>query len=208
MPKPSSSTAIWSRVPTSSEVRLAVLGLLLGCGGGPTLGAPPAHSSFEDPANHGAADGERQVLSGGSVQAHDLLIELVSGLLDEDDVRVSRLLEERMVSAAATNHGDAPGPRSSLERSAWVRQMIAAVHAARLPAGTPVSEVIEAGSITVDVAASYYPEDGLPREVVATDLVVRFRVAPPGRRALSGLAPSGSGLVVIRPGPEARVIAR
>lgn len=176
-----------------------------GCGAATPTGSAEPRSSFEDPEPSPVAT----LASGlGREQAQDLLVMLVEALIEEDAESLSRLLDERLLSAAATDGGDGPGPRTALLRDTWVRQMLASVHAARLPYATRPNAVLEAGSIEVELAGAFYPRDGLPREVLPSDVVVRFRVSAAGRRALSGLAPSGIGLVVVRPGREPRVIAR
>lgn len=185
---------------------LVALLVAQGCGGALPTHATEPRSSFEDPPPSPIAE---TLESGeGREQAHELLVTLVQALIEEDAERLSRLLDERLLSAAAMERGDVPGLRSAVLRETWLRQLLASVHAARLPYATRASAMIDASSIEVALAGAFYPRDGLPREILPSDVVVRFRVSAQGRRALSGLAPSGVGLVVIRPGAEARVIAR
>lgn len=140
----------------------------------------------------------------GREQAHELVVSLVQALADEDEVRLTELLAPRLGRAVpVVEVWHAP-----VERSVFVRQLLASVRAARLTPGTLASDLIEPNSMQVEAVADAFAPGTLPREVVPTDLLVRFRIAPAGRRALAALGASGAAQLIVRPGRSPVVVAR
>jgi len=178
--------------------------VLTACAGAPRAPTAVDRASNEDPPP--ASFGEHVPLSAGREQAHDLVVSLVQALADEDEARVLGLLAPRLARAVAVRE---EGPaHAAVERGVYVRQLMASVRAARLPPDTLASDLIEPLSIEVHTVEDAFERGTIPRDVSPTDLVVRFRIAAAGRRALAALGASGAAQLIVRPGPNPQVIAR
>jgi len=195
--------------------RAAWMGLAMVGYGGAVAPNAPARSSYADPPPTSAspspalafgADGGL-VSRGGRDQAHDLFVELVLALVEADDARLAACFAERVAFVSDGLRGARDATRAATDRATLVRQAMAAARAARLTGDEELTQLVERDSVEIvrlgDLASSPLPDGLLP-----SDLAVRFRATPAGRRALAVIAPGGAGFVVVRPGGSPRVVAR
>jgi hypothetical protein len=178
--------------------------LLVACAGASSTPRAVDRASTDDPppARFGAA----VPLSAGREQAHELVVSLVQALADEDEAGVLGFLAPRLERAVPMRE-DGPA-HAAIERAVYLRQLMASVRAARLMPGTLASDLIEPRSMQVETVADVFEAGTIPRDIEPTDLVVRFRIAPAGRRALAALGASGAAQLIVRPGPRPQVVAR
>ncbi len=163
-----------------------------------TAADPPAYASPP-----GAAGSDALASRGGAETARRLLLELVTAIRDGDGSAIEAMFAERVMIAAA-RHGRA---HAQVTRAAIVRQLVAHSRATGVPRDAPVEELLDPTSIRVEPAAHALASE-LVAELAPGDLAVRFEVSSIGRRVLAGLAPTGSGTLVVRPGDPPLVVAR
>lgn len=193
---------------------VVALVVLAACGASPAPPPPVAVSSWRDPPPRPPAADPRPrsgaeptgaLALGGADAARALVVDLLAAIRDGDAAAAEATLAER-VESAAPPHADAP--RAGVDRVALVRHWLTLARSARLSPETPLGELVVAESIRVEPAMHHYEADALPRALERADLVVSFSTTASGTRAFAGLAPGGEGLLVVRPGPEPRIVAR
>lgn len=189
-------------------VSVVVASALVACGAAtPPPADTPVPSSHRDPAPYfpspvstartGAPVG--LMVSGGEEQARQLLVTLVLAMRDGDEAEIAGMLAERIGHAGGSGAARTTWPRSSM-----AHQLAVGSGVSHLDPDATFESLVDPTTIRVSAASSHFTS-GLPASVAPTDLVVLFQPTTIGRRALAGLA---GGVIVVRPGPEAVVVAR
>jgi hypothetical protein len=195
---------------------LVAAAFLAGCGGAaaPALAAPDvAPSTHRDPPSFrplpepapatGALVGIRA--SGGENQAREVLVRLVGAVQDGDGDAIEELLAPAVFHLASLRPG--ARARAAIPARAFAQQLLTASRIGLLRADARFEDLVDPDSVRIEPVEADFPRE-LPPDLRPGDLVVRFALAPEGRRALQMLAPDGRGSLVVRPGERAQIVAR
>lgn len=168
----------------------------------PTDRDPPPYAPrpAEEPHTGGAVG---VVTTGGFEQARALAIRVLEAFRDGD----RRTLEQHLSDPIGRTRPRLIAPRFS--RSQLLDQMLAPHrwrHALR--PDTPIDDIVDTNGIEVVPLAQRDEAADLPEGFLATDLLVTVPVREEARQFLSlTLQWLGEGRLVVRPGPDARVVA-
>lgn len=195
--------------------RALVAAALVGGGcGARSAGAPAADdarppSTADDPppwappAGPAPAAGEPVgvVTTGAQEQARDVALGLLRALHAADATAIEERLADTLAPAAPTfAHAQLVARRS----------VVAAMLEGRSPGseGLALGEVFDLGRVRTLPVTDLYPTE-LPVGLERTDVAVEIVVLPAGQRLLRtvGRAVGGRLVLVVRPGPDARVVS-
>ena len=168
----------------------------------PTDQDPPPYAPRPTSAAH-TGDSVGIVTSGGLEQARAVTMRFVAAVRDED----REVLEQLVADPVGRVRPQLRTPWMS--RSQVMQQLM---HPARqrfhVGTDTPVERLVDTDAIEVVPLAQNDDEGPIPEGYSGTDLLVKVPVLEAGRQLLGlTLRWTGDGYLVIRPGPEPRVVA-
>lgn len=187
---------------------------LASCGGargseGDRAAAPPPTDRDPPPFSPSPVSAARTgevvglVTSGGLEQARAVTIRFIAAVRDEDRDTLEQILADPMGRVR-------PQLRTPWMPRATVMQQLLHPQRRRLSVGsdTPVDRLVDTDGIEVIPLAQRDDEDPVPEGYSGTDLLVKVPVQEGGRQLLGlTLRWTGDGFLVVRPGPEPRVVA-
>lgn len=162
---------------------------------------PPYAPGPTEEARTGPAVGV--VTTGGFEQARNLTLRVLEALRDGD----RETLEDHLSDPVGRTRPRLIAPR--FPRSQMLDQMLSQ-HRRRYAVrpDTPIEDIVDPNGIAVVPLAQHDEGGELPEGFLATDLLVEVPVREGGRRFLGvTLQWLGEGKLVVRPGPDARVVA-
>lgn len=179
-----------------------LLGVALGCGAAPSRPAFASEPTLARRASLPRAAPEAYVPSAGDDAARATLFALLEALLRDDLERLRRLIAPEPLSIHLLRSGrTAPQLLPPTRREVAIQRMTVARRAAPLPPGTTVRDIVEPTAVELARAAQTFG-DALPEGLVASDVVVRFRVDDRAEAALRSLAVQGRGMIIVRVAPD------
>ncbi|UJR80867.1 Tim44 domain-containing protein [Sandaracinus amylolyticus] len=188
--------------------------VIVGCAPSvPPVRAPSAPSTHRDPPAHVPAPesapstGELVgvVAAGGEDQARELLVALVTAIVEGDRETLEATLGEEVFHGGSLRAGRT---RTRTSGSAFAGQLLTRARMTRLPPDARFEDLVEVESIRVEPIATSIAGEPLASELQPGDLVMHFELTSAGRDPLVDLTHEGHGALIVRPGEDPRVIAR
>lgn len=156
------------------------------------------------PAPEGVGETDRTVAlsaTGGEDQARQMLLALVRAVRDADERRLEELFADELV----ITQGHARPERRA--RSTAVQRILVNARRGLIQPDVEVEELIDLSSVEVSRAAQHWQGREPPDGIRPTDVVVEVTLLPEGRALRPLLGWVLRGLVVVRPGRDARIVA-
>ena len=159
---------------------------------------------YTPPAQARGVAGETVALaaSGGEDQARRLLVALLEAVRDADESGLELLFAEEIAPARGRD-STALRPRSAV-----IQRVLIYARRGVISGAVSVEDMVDLGALEISRAATHYRGRDMPPNVRPTDLVVEIPILEPGRVALrTMLGWHPGGLIVVRVGSEARILA-
>jgi hypothetical protein len=194
--------------PLGPAWSLLWLALTAGCAAAPAAPHDVFPTTDRDPLPHtpapqaeGATGGTVALAAaGGEDQARRMVHALLSALRDADARRLDQLLADGVVRLRDT--------RRALQRAGLVQHVLDVARRGLIPPDADIGTLVDVDDLQVSRAAQFWHGREIPAALQPTDVVVEMRLLQAGRVPLRvSLGWQLRGYVVVRPGPDPRIVA-
>ncbi len=161
---------------------------------------PPAHTPAPTPEAR-TGDVASLAAAGGYEQARSMALSLVAAARDGDEGALVALLDERL--GRVVPHLAGP----SRDRALVVRHVLFSPARGELGPDVPLENLVDEGRVEVAPLSRYLHGQPIPAGLLGTDLLVTLPLTAQGRQQLRVLFTWPlDGAVLVRPGPEPRIV--